>query len=810
MHQTSSFGFSTDTIFRSVFRHCFTLIFIAALLTDVSRAEANKNMKVDASPNADQFSILDAQGKEICQVKPLFSATIQSVKRSEVNDPTWGTGVETRLTWSNGWQTSLRCHDTCPFVQVSTTVHVEGSEPLVVASLELFRIEANLDVPTEKLRSFGTGFIRTLDSPSGSFSFTALVEPETRAGLVVAQLTHEQASGVFTTQKTEDGKVAIDARLDFGRYEVQPSKDRTTETLLIGRFDDARLGLEAYAEAIVRQYQIQLKPEPGVYCTWYHSGASDENRIAENSRFVAKQLKPFGMSVMQIDDGWQEPCPSELNLDQTKAWPQGTGPVKVFVESKKGNFPGGMKQTAQTIADEGLVPGIWFMPFAGDYLSPYFKDRQDLFAHWPDGKPVVEPRWSGTLLDLTNPKTEQFVYDRVKRIYDWGYRYFKLDGMHTGAVTHNVYVNSGWLDEGYKNSRNFIGRQEAPGQSESNEPSTALVDPTKTHIEAYRTGLDTVRRAAPDAFILGCTISQNMRSMGAAFDKIDAMRIGPDNGAAGAGNWGEVIFGALHGSNLYFLNNRVWHNDPDPVYVRPSNPLESARLMVSWVAVTGSMLTASYQFAELPKDRLDLLLRAMPGHGLKPRPVDLFEQQIARVWLLTDTRRSVRRDVIGLFNWDEKNPSTIEQGMDRIGLDAKTPYVAFDFWANRFLEAPIVGTLRQELPAGTCRVLAVRPESDHPQLLSTSRHITQGIVDVLDEQWNSDTKTLSGRSLTVADDPYELRIALPRNAKWRAVTANVTGNATIRLGETTSNGLRVLITPASTAEVSWMVTFEQE
>ena len=86
------------------------------------------------------------------------------------------------------------------------------------------------------------------------------------------------------------------------------------------------------------------------------------------------------------------------------------------------------------------------MPFAGTYNNPYFADRQEMFARWNDGTPIVS-RWSGTLLDMSHPKTQAFVRERVKRIADWGYRYFKLDGMHTGAVTHNVYVNtdSGFL-----------------------------------------------------------------------------------------------------------------------------------------------------------------------------------------------------------------------------------------------------------------------------------------------------------------------------------------------------------------------------
>jgi hypothetical protein len=86
--------------------------------------------------------------------------------------------------------------------------------------------------------------------------------------------------------------------------------------------------------------------------------------------------------------------------------------------------------------------------------------------------------------------------------------------------------------------------------------------------------------------------------------------------------------------------------------------------------------------------------------------------------------------------------------------------VAFDFWGNRFLESTH-GKLTISLPPASCQILAVRPAGNHPQLVSTSRHITQGIVDVLEETWDAERKTLSGRSLVVAGDPYELRIVAP-------------------------------------------------
>ncbi len=58
-------------------------------------------------------------------------------------------------------------------------------------------------------------------------------------------------------------------------------------------------------------------------------------------------------------------------------------------------------------------------------------------------------------------------------------------------------------------------------------------------------------------------------------------------------------------------------------------------------------------------------------------------------------------------------------------------------------------------------VLAVRPVLDHPFVLGTSQHVTQGIVDVVDENWNSETKTLSGVSRVIGGEDYELRIYDP-------------------------------------------------
>ena len=287
---------------------------------------------------------------------------------------------------------------------------------------------------------------------------------------------------------------------------------------------------------------IELPPQPAGYCTWYHARASDEKQIVEQAEFAAKHLKPFGFSVVQIDDGWQDGAKSK------------NGPKKVFSRAaEKGPYPHGMKPTAEAIAAQGLVAGLWFMPFAGTHDDPFFKEHQDWFVKQADGTPY-DTKWGGTCLDMTHPGAREYLRENVARIRDWGYRYFKMDGMWTGTATKQIYVNDAYKPDGMGDA--------------------VFHDPNKTNIEAYRDGLKLIRETAGrDVFILGCCAPQNMRSYGGAFGLVDAMRIGPDNGPG----WSGLLRGPTYGSRHYHLHGRIWYNDPDPVYVREKVPLEHAR-----------------------------------------------------------------------------------------------------------------------------------------------------------------------------------------------------------------------------------------
>lgn len=634
-----------------------------------------------------------------------------------------------------------------PFALISRTIHNRGAEAVVTNQVPLF--SAAVAVPGD-LQTIGTGGLLPPASNSGSYVWLAIANPQSRNGVVGAWLTQDRGSGVVFSPVT-NGAVRIAAQVEYGRLRVKPGGAEKTETFALGYFADTRLGLEAYADAVAKHYAIKLPPQPAGFCTWYmekHARACDATNLLVVAEYAAKELQPFGFNFIQIDDGWQIAG-------------------RVFeTYNPKGPYPGGMKPPAESIAKLGLTPGLWFIPFGGQRKHPLFAEHQDRFYKDRNGAPF-DASWGGTCLDMSVPETREYLR-KIVHLYahEWGYKLFKMDGLWTGTGTRQMYVNNGY-------------KWDEMGEA-------APADPDKTQIECYRDGLKLVREAAgPDVFLLGCCVSQNMRSFGGSFGLVDAMRVGPDTGG------GRI--GAPHASRNYFLQGRVWQNDPDCVSVRAKYAVDQARVNASFTAITGDLFYNSDWIPDLPAERLDILKRCIPAHGRASRPVDYFENDPARIWHLP----TPDRDIVAFFNWSGR-PLAITCAVERIGLPAADAYVAYDYWKNRFLP-PFSGNVTASLPALSCQVLSIRPVANHPQLLGTSRHVTQGVIDVIEEKWDPATRTLSGVSRVVGHDPYELRVVVPVGEhSFRAVAP------------ATQDGPNVRMTLRSdvSAEVKWAVTFE--
>jgi hypothetical protein len=707
----------------------------------------------------------------------------------ETENDKMGMGKALRIKNKSGNIDIISLFGDSKFAYIRKVMTNNTKEAKKVKSINLLSI--NFAIPEtadKKIKISGTYGLRDLTTYNiGSYHVFAAANAKNN-GLVASFLTSNRGSGVIFSS-IKDNKPTIDVRLDYGALQIKPDEKAKSEVFALGYFDDARKGLEKYAENVAKVYDIKLKPQPTVYCSWYHLYTSvNENNFKHNIDSAVKLLKDYGLNVVQIDDGWQagEQVPNT--------------PKKGFSHAAK-SFSSGMEKTANYAEKAGFTAGLWYMPFSGDSKTKLYKDKQYLFAKDKDGNPY-NVQWGGDAFDLSNPKTLKYVKDLSNKICnEWNYKYIKIDGLWSGTAIRQKYVNRAF-------SEDFIGESK-------------LFDPSVTHIQAYRQGLRAVRAGGgDDLFILGCNLAQNLRMFGASIGLVDGMRIGADNSP----KYPAIVTGPRAGGRLYFLHDVVWHNDPDPLYVRKELPLNQARLISSWVTVTGQMNSSSETFSALSPERLQLLRMSMPGHGLKSTPIDYFQNNTPAVWSVKDDRFDSKKFLIGYFNWTKSDgdfPKWVEDKplnkkfsytLDELGMDDAKTYVGYELWTNTFLPK-VTNKLEMNVPDVTSRVISLREYKGYPVVVSTSRHITQGIIDMVDEKWEANDKALEGVSKVIANDPYEVRvIAKLDNKPVKATSVSVSSSdkkAGVKISIVSQDACKLIVKIESpeTRKVEWMINF---
>ena len=606
-----------------------------------------------------------------------------------------------------------------PFLLVQAELFNAGTEPLERKTLVPFDAALDLGGDTGSLKWLGCDGLAPAPQGKTSYVFLTLADPATRQGVVGGWVTHERASGIVQGSVV-DGTVRLSARSEYGRVSVAPGGLLEGETFALGFFEDVLDGLDAFAGLTAKINNIVLpKNVPSGYCTWYHAGALNETGMGKLAEFCAEQrLNEYGLTTLQIDDGWQI-----LSRDYTAHKPDGP-------------YRSGMKATADTIRAAGFRPGLWLIPFGWDAKSPTFAEHQDYFVHREDGS-IYGVTWAGDCLDMTHPGAQALLQDTVRRAaQEWGYSYLKIDGLWSGIAALLLYPSPEYRDDGLGDA--------------------VFHDRTKTNIDAFRQGLRLVREAAgPDTYLLGCCIPQNMRSMGGSIGLVDGMRIGADISA----EWKSIVGCIPMAARLYFWNGKVWYNDPDCLMVREPLTLDQARAWGSVIALSGQMNMNSDWIPGLPPERLEIIKRTMPNTGYVARPLDLLENNEPRRWHLHAEVQGARRDVVGLFQWDDTGPATVRLQLEALGLanEPGAQYLGFDFWENQFIPAFSVGR-EFELRPGSCRVIVLERVLERPQLISTSRHAAQLLAEISELRWDTERKCLSGISQVIAGDNYELRV----------------------------------------------------
>lgn len=113
---------------------------------------------------------------------------------------------------------------------------------------------------------------------------------------------------------------------------------------------------------------------------------------------------------------------------------------------------------------------------------------------------------------------------------------------------------------------------------------------------------------------------------------------------------------------------------------------------------------------------------------------------------------------VAFVNWEDE-PRRMALSLDDLGM-AAAHCACYEVWEDAPL-SPITDVLVARVAPHATRVFALRPRADHPQVIGTTRHVVQGVVDLVMETWDPATRTLHGRSANLDGRPYAVTVAVP-------------------------------------------------
>jgi hypothetical protein len=170
------------------------------------------------------------------------------------------------------------------------------------------------------------------------------------------------------------------------------------------------------------------------------------------------------------------------------------------------------------------------------------------------------------------------------------------------------------------------------------------------------------------------------------------------------------------------------------------------------------------QVYEVDPSRSSQLFRVdseMSGSG--PRVFDADQAAVCGLYLLEINKPFENWLVLG-----RTDVNTEKLNFADLGLNPEKEYLVFEFWTKQysgsFTGSFIPGSID---PTYNCQVFCIRERLAHPQVLATNRHITCGSPDLENVIW--DKNALSGQSLVIGGDVYEIYLTEPETFSYKSL-----------------------------------------
>lgn len=246
------------------------------------------------------------------------------------------------------------------------------------------------------------------------------------------------------------------------------------------------------------------------------------------------------------------------------------------------------------------------------------------------------------------------------------------------------------------------------------------------------------------------------------------------------------------------------------------------RSMLTTVYLTSGRIELATSFRLFTPEMTHDLSRLYPEYRepFAARPLDAFKSGTVNptaydLELTTDWHQ------VMLFNPTNKR-ATVKVALcgDRakdgaVGLDPNAKWRAYAFWDDAYLG--ILGVkdeLSIELNRLECEMFRLTRAEARPQVISTTRHILQGWMDIADERWDAAKRTLSGTAKHIAPGTEEsvvIAADLPDGTLFPLDKASVSEDdsaAGVKLTVTETNGtVRLTFSTPTAREIKWNAVF---
>ncbi len=260
----------------------------------------------------------------------------------------------------------------------------------------------------------------------------------------------------------------------------------------------------------------------------------------------------------------------------------------------------------------------------------------------------------------------------------------------------------------------------------------------------------------------------------------------------------------------WYKNRTVFNYYPDTKAVHGLTP-EIRRSLLTMMFLTSGRIDLATSFSLFTPEITHDVSRIYP-HYREPktaRPLDAFtgvdDPQVYDLELTPDWHQ------VAFYNTSDEEAvvSTAISGprvTNAMGLDSAEHYHAYEFWSDTYL-GKLKGSARieRELGPNHCAMISVRKVQPHPQVISTSRHILQGWVDMKDVRWDAETHLLSGTASVIGGEPFDIVIA---NNDADVISGSSDKGKSGLEAHSISGLSRLTLTAAVNTEVTWTLKYK--